>query len=186
MLAASGVIAMVVGFAIQANIANIFSGLVLNMDRPFKVGEVVELDDICGEVLDISWRTTKIKNWDGIIYTIPNDQLSNTQMKNISRTEVFLFEKYINLNPDIDPTLAAKLINEALMQCETIVEKDHEYYGAEALYSGHVIEGEQWVGRYLVWMSTKDYYDYEIAENELWSKMYEVFKRENLELYKPE
>lgn len=186
MLAASGVIAMVVGFAIQANIANIFSGLVLNMDRPFKVGEIVELDDICGEVLDISWRTTKIKNWDGIIYTIPNDQLSNTQMKNISRTEVFLFEKYINLNPDIDPTLAAKLINEALMQCETIVEKDHEYYGAEALYSGHVIEGEQWVGRYLVWMSTKDYYDYEIAENELWSKMYEVFKRENLELYKPE
>ena len=58
--------------------------------------------------------------------------------------------------------------------------------GAEALYSGHVIEGEQWVGRYLVWMSTKDYYDKEIAENELWSKMYEVFKRENLELYKPE
>ncbi len=184
MLAASGVLAMVLGFAVQANIANIFSGLVLNMDKLFKVGEIIEFEDICGEVVDISWRTTKIKNWDGVIFTLPNDTISNAQIKNISRTEYFLFEKTVQLHHEIDPKIAVELLNEALMECDLIVAKDHEYYGAEAIYVGHhVIEGEQWVGRYLVWFSTKDYYDMELAENQFWTNVYNIFKREDLTIY---
>lgn len=181
MLAASGVIAMVVGFAVQANIANIFSGLVLNMDKLFKVGDIIEFDDICGEVVDIGWRTTKIKNWDGVILTLPNDTISNAQIKNISRTELFLFEKTVQLNHEIDPEIAVNLLNKALQECELIVAKDDEYYGCEAIYIGHhVIEGEHWVGRYLVWFTTKEYYDMELAENEFWSHVYTHFKEADI------
>lgn len=183
MLAASGVIAMVVGFAVQANIANIFSGLVLNMDKLFSVGEIIEFEEICGEVIDIGWRSTKIRNWDGMIFTLPNDTISNTQIKNISRTELFLFEKTVQVHHEVDPEKAVQLLNEALQNCELVVAKDDDYYGAEAIYIGHhVIEGEQWVGRYLIWFTTKDYYDMELAENEFWSHVYTLFHKENIDI----
>jgi small-conductance mechanosensitive channel/ABC-type branched-subunit amino acid transport system substrate-binding protein len=183
-LAASGVIAMVVGLAIEANIANVFSGLILNMDKLFKVGERIEFDDICGEVVDISWRTTKIKQWDGAIFTIPNDTISNTQIKNISRTEVFLIEKNIDISANIDPVKVVELLNEALFNCETLVKKDDEYYGCQAFFAGyHSIGAGKWAGNYLLCFSIEDYYELEVNEDEIWTNIYSVFQKEGLNVF---
>ncbi|TAN51648.1 MAG: mechanosensitive ion channel, partial [Methylococcaceae bacterium] len=58
LLATTGATAMVIGLAIKNNIDNVVSGIVLNIERPFKIGDQVKLKNAMGEVLDITWRTT--------------------------------------------------------------------------------------------------------------------------------
>ena len=73
---------MIIGLAIQANIANVFSGIMLNLERPFKVGDILKIKTGAtskwAEVIDISWRTTKVKDATKHIISIPNAVMSES------------------------------------------------------------------------------------------------------------
>ncbi|MEQ9814529.1 MAG: ABC transporter substrate-binding protein [Azospirillaceae bacterium] len=84
LLATSGLLTLVVGLAVQANIANVFSGIVLNIERPFKVGDVVTVGDFTGVVTDITWRTTRIRGLDGVQLSVPNGKMSEEQIINFT------------------------------------------------------------------------------------------------------
>ncbi|MEL6553002.1 MAG: mechanosensitive ion channel domain-containing protein [Cyanobacteria bacterium J06621_11] len=62
MLATSGIVLTIVGLAIQINIFNIFSGLAINLEKAFKVGDYIEIPskNLKGHVVDINWRATRI------------------------------------------------------------------------------------------------------------------------------
>lgn len=79
------VVAVVIGIAVQRNIADVFSGLAINLETPFRVGDwirVAEYDE--GQVIDLNWRTTKIQNRAGSILNIPNDVVAHNQVENFS------------------------------------------------------------------------------------------------------
>jgi ABC-type branched-subunit amino acid transport system substrate-binding protein/small-conductance mechanosensitive channel len=91
LLATSGLLAMIIGLAIQANIANIFSGIVLNIERPFKVGDWVMVGDMIGLVTDITWRTMRLSTRDGYNVSIPNGQVSEALIQNYSTGDMVRF-----------------------------------------------------------------------------------------------
>ena len=91
LLATSGLLAMIIGLAIQANIANIFSGIVLNIERPFKVGDWVMVGDMIGLVTDITWRTMRLSTRDGYNVSIPNGQVSESLIQNFSTGDMVRF-----------------------------------------------------------------------------------------------
>ncbi|MEO1229560.1 MAG: ABC transporter substrate-binding protein [Myxococcota bacterium] len=90
LLATSGVFAMIIGLAIQINIANIFSGIAINMERPFRLGDWIMVhgrapdpdQGIIGEVIDINWRTTRLKTTDNSVIVIPNAVISEKTVTN--------------------------------------------------------------------------------------------------------
>lgn len=83
LLATSGVIAMIIGLAIQINISNIFSGIALNLERPFRVGDWIKVTGYDeGLVVDITWRTTRIMTWFDTIVSIPNSVASESVVHN--------------------------------------------------------------------------------------------------------
>ncbi len=83
LLATSGVFAMIIGLAIQINISNIFSGIAINMERPFRIGDWVNIGEFEeGEVTDITWRATRLKTRDGCILSIPDSRASESVIKN--------------------------------------------------------------------------------------------------------
>lgn len=84
LLATSGLIAMIIGLAIQMNISNIFSGIVLNLERPFRIGDWVEIGGKLGQVVDVSWRATKLQPRSGEVISIPNAVAAATQIINYS------------------------------------------------------------------------------------------------------
>jgi hypothetical protein len=89
LLATSGVLAMVIGLAIQMNISNIFSGLAINLERPFKIGDIVKIDGHLGKVENMNWRTTRIRSvWNWSV-TIPNHQAAETIILNYSDQDVW-------------------------------------------------------------------------------------------------
>ena len=82
-LASAGVIGIAVGFAAKDTLSNLFSGIFIVADTPYKVGDFVVLDNtIRGEVLEIGMRSTRLLTRDDIEVTVPNAVIANCQIIN--------------------------------------------------------------------------------------------------------
>jgi len=69
----SSVAVAVVGFALRNIISDVFSGLVLGMDPPYRIGDWIETTDGCaGRVEEVSWRTTRLRTREGVAQVVPN------------------------------------------------------------------------------------------------------------------
>jgi potassium-dependent mechanosensitive channel len=90
-----GALAIGVGFGSQNIVNNFISGVILLVEKPVKVGDVVELDAIAGTILSIGTRSTKIKTAEGKIFIVPNS---------------FFLEKSV-LNWSYGNTLVRTLVN---------------------------------------------------------------------------
>ncbi|KCZ72860.1 small-conductance mechanosensitive channel [Candidatus Methanoperedens nitroreducens] len=87
-LAAAGILGIVIGFAAQTSVSNIISGFFLIADKPFEIGEVIEIDGQGGHVLDISLLSTTIRTFDNRYMRIPNSTVANARIVNLSRYEI--------------------------------------------------------------------------------------------------
>lgn len=80
-------IGVAVGFAAQDLLKNVFGGFVILIDRPFKVGDKIEVGSVYGEVLDMSLRSTRIQTADDSLVTLPNGELLNQPISNANSGE---------------------------------------------------------------------------------------------------
>lgn len=84
-LASAGIIGIAVGFAAKDTLANLFSGVFIMADAPYKIGDFVVLDSgERGEVTNIGIRSTRILTRDDVEVTIPNSVMGNTKIINES------------------------------------------------------------------------------------------------------
>ena len=82
-LASAGVLGIAVGFAAKDTLSNLFSGVFIVADTPYKVGDFVVLDNrIRGEVKEIGMRSTRLLTRDDIEVTVPNAVIANGQIIN--------------------------------------------------------------------------------------------------------
>ena len=120
LLAASGLGAMVIGLAIRDSIANVLSGIILNVEKPFAIGDKVQLSiargtPIRGKVIDVTWRATQIEHELGHIVTIPNGKLSETEIHNLASTRSgFLCDLKVYVDPAWDQDKVLPLIKAAI------------------------------------------------------------------------
>ena len=84
-LAALGVTSIVVGLALQEPLGNLFSGLMLLMERPFEIGDTIEVGSVSGTVKEINWRSAHIEALGGMIQVVPNSTLNKETIANYSR-----------------------------------------------------------------------------------------------------
>ncbi|MBX2840748.1 MAG: mechanosensitive ion channel family protein [Flammeovirgaceae bacterium] len=80
-------VGVAVGFASQDILKNIFGGIVILMDRPFLVGDKIEVGSFYGEVIGIGLRSTRIVTADDSIVSIPNGELMNQSLSNSNAGE---------------------------------------------------------------------------------------------------
>lgn len=90
-LTASTVALGVVGFALQRPIMDAFAGVVVAVQRPFKEGDWVQVDDkgTIGRIVEMNWRSVRLVSADEITFILPNSQLTNLAVKVYSRPELF-------------------------------------------------------------------------------------------------
>jgi len=87
-LAASGVVGLIVGMAIKDPIADFFSGIILNLARPFSPGEWIQLEDgQWANVQDVTWRATICKDFFGNELQIPNSIMGSMKTLNYARPD---------------------------------------------------------------------------------------------------
>ena len=75
---------LAVGLAAQDTLANLFGGITIFLDKPFRIGDRIVLDKIDGPVESIGLRSTRVRSLDGFLVTIPNKTMGNATIINIS------------------------------------------------------------------------------------------------------
>jgi small-conductance mechanosensitive channel len=107
-----GVASLVVAFAAQDSISNFFSGIIILLDRPFKMGDVILIDNDFSRVLHIGLRSTKVYNiFQHTVTVIPNNALANSKVTNLSAPDSQMRVKvYWDAPYGIDTEMFTKLM----------------------------------------------------------------------------
>jgi len=84
LLASLSIGGLALGLAAQDTLANLFGAVALFTDKPFSVGDRIQLDAIDGTVEAIGLRSTRIRNLDGYLVTVPNRTMANASLTNVS------------------------------------------------------------------------------------------------------
>src|SRR5213078_1984439 len=83
LLAGSGVVAIIVGFAGQNLFAGIIGGISIQINRPYKVGDWLQVGEHFAEVMEINWRSTRLHTNDNIYLDIPNNEMVSKPIINL-------------------------------------------------------------------------------------------------------
>jgi MscS family membrane protein len=85
LLASLSIGGLAVGLAAQDTLSNLFGAVAIFADKPFRVGDRIQLDSIDGTVETIGLRSTRVRNLEGHLVTIPNKTMANANIINISK-----------------------------------------------------------------------------------------------------
>lgn len=124
-----GIGGLAVALAAQEILKNIFGGVTIITDRPFKLGDYVAIKDFEGTIEEIGLRSIRLKTYEGYYVTIPNHLITETSVKNYNRYKVTRLIFTIGLTygmTDRQIVTAKKLIEESLNQTRRVVKNSYE------------------------------------------------------------
>jgi len=123
LLAASGVIAIVLGLALQSTLGDVFSGIVVNISKPFHAGDWITVDGgLEGQVVETNWRATKILTSGNDLAIIPNSTIAKAKLVNESNpTKAHGITVVIRLEPTMTPSRGCSVLETALLSCNRIL-----------------------------------------------------------------
>lgn len=85
LLGAAGIVGIAIGFASQTSVSNIISGLFLISEKPFTVGDIIQVGGTKGTILSIDLLSVKLRTFDNHMIRIPNESLIKNEVRNITR-----------------------------------------------------------------------------------------------------
>ena len=119
----TGAVAALLAFAMQQTLGDLFSGIALSIEHPFKLGERIRLADGSeGKVVDINWRATRLLAWDKTTLVVPNSELAKQGFTNLHGFDHVYAPWYeVKISADVDPRLAQAILLEAALRCDKIL-----------------------------------------------------------------
>jgi len=122
-LAASGVIAIGLGLALQSTLGDLFSGLVLNLAKPYDPGDWITLDGgLEGRVIDTNWRATQILTPNNDLAIVPNSVIAKAKIVNASKpVAVHGLTIIVRLDPTAAPLGSVAVLQTAMLSCNRIL-----------------------------------------------------------------
>ena len=119
LLAGSGILALAVGLAAQDLLANVIAGCVLHFEKPFKVGDWLLFENRHVEVMEMSWRSTRVRTNDDLWLDVPNSQIARQTIANLYYP---LRKHAMRLELGIDQTEPPNRVKDVLAHAATTVE----------------------------------------------------------------
>lgn len=127
LLAGLGIGGLAVALAAQETLGNLFGSVSLVADRPFKVGDWIQVGSkIDGDVEEIGMRSTKVRTWSKSLMTIPNKMLANEIIENWSKMPKRRVKQYIGVTYSTPADTMADLVDDikALLREDEDVQQD--------------------------------------------------------------
>lgn len=175
LLTTSAVGAVVVGFALQDTLGNLFSGLAIQIEKPFRVGHWIAVAGQEGQVQEITWRATKLRTKAGQFLIVPNGVMSKEPILNYSEPTIpTRLEVEVGASYSTPPNEVKAAIAEALQNAPLVLSTPpssvvlHEFGGSAINYRVHF-----WVGDYAVDVQARD---------QVRSNIWYTFRRHNIEI----
>ena len=150
-IAALGGIALAIGLALQGTLSNVASGVMILLQKPYRVGEAIQVGDITATVESISLFTTELKQFDGLFVMIPNNELWNKPIINFNRNPVRRFELLIGISYSDNMDTAKKELLALAASDERVLDDPAPVVFINSLDDSSVGVGLR------VWCATDDY-----------------------------
>lgn len=175
LLATSGVIVMIIGLAIQINISNIFSGIAINMETPFRIGDWVRIGTIItGKVVDMTWRSTRVLTGDNNILSIPNAMVAEHPIENYNYpSDTYSLLHVVHLDAGANPIRAQKVLLDAMLSVEGSLLDPQPL----ARFKGI----GDWSAEYSLDLSVRDYGKRFAFRQALWERIWAHLERAGIE-----
>lgn len=125
LVATSGVIAIILGLALQSTLSDVFSGIAMTLGRPFAIGDWIVLSDGTeGRVVESTWRATHLLTGSSNVAVLPNSFLARLGLTNVSRPdESHLVSLSLRLAPTRMPAAIVEVMQLALLSADSIAKE---------------------------------------------------------------
>jgi hypothetical protein len=125
LVATSGVIAIILGLALQSTLSDVFSGIALTLGRPYAIGDWILLGDGTeGRVVESTWRSTQILTGANNLVVLPNSLLAKVGLTNTSRPdESHLVSLIVRVAPTRMPSIILDVMRTVLLSCNAIAKE---------------------------------------------------------------
>jgi small-conductance mechanosensitive channel len=118
----SGIVTLVIGLGVQSLLGNLMSGVLVSAERLFEVGDWVQIGDAEGEVIEIGWRSTRLRTRQSDLVEIPNCVIVQAPILNFNQpSSLHLLTICITVADDTPPGLAAHALLEAAARVEGVL-----------------------------------------------------------------
>jgi small-conductance mechanosensitive channel len=114
LLATSAVVTLVLGFALQSTLGNVFSGLALELERTVRVGDFVRQGNTVGEVEALKWRSVLLRTSDGALVIMPNSTLGTHSVEVVRRGAMLRCMVKFHVPGDIPPMIVLEAVRGVL------------------------------------------------------------------------
>ena len=181
-IAGLGVGGLAIGLAAQDTIKNFFGSLMIFSDRPFELGDRISAGNYEGTVESVGFRSTRVRTADGHLMTVPNGELANQAIRNVTKRPNIKRSIQLGLTYDTSP----EKIREAIEILERLL-KDHEGQDADLparIYFSEFADSAL-VVQVTYWYHPSDWWAFSEFSQRLHLQILEAFNAANIELAFP-
>jgi len=123
LLATSGVVAIILGLALQSTLGDVFSGIVLSFSRPYRPGDWISVEGgTDGRVIEMNWRATSILTARRDLAIVPNSTIAKSKIVNVSSPSgLHGTTVTVQLDAKTPPSRCSEILEHAIRNCRLIV-----------------------------------------------------------------
>jgi len=153
MLAGFGIVGFILGFAMQDSLANLAAGMMILINRPYDMGDLVEIGGFLGTVERMSIVSTKLLTLDNQRLEVPNSKVWGDVIKNVTDQKLRRVDLVFGISYSDDIPHAERVLNEILAENEFVLDDPEPVVRVHALGESSV----DFVVR--PWVKTADYWE---------------------------
>lgn len=179
LLGTSAVISLILGLALQDTLGNLFSGLSVQLEKPFDVGDYITVGTHTGKVIQMAWRSTRIETFRQEHITLPNSMIAKEAVKNYSRGGLpVAIDLVFGVTYSAPPNQVKHEVLEALRAIPHVLIEPAPQVHAQEFAESSV--------QYLIRFYLQNYADLLPAQGEIYSRLWYRFGRAGIEIPFPQ
>ena len=183
LIAGLGLGGLAVALAIQPTLANLFAGTYVMTEGVISPGDYIELENgITGYVVEVGWRSTRIRNWKNNLVVVPNNKFAETIITNYAQPTPSVnvwFKCGVSYDSDLYrvETVCNEVMDEVLESSEHAVKEYGKYFGFDSFGDSNVI--------FWLFVQAKDRWGSFVVQTELMQKLHQRLKFEGITINYP-
>jgi small-conductance mechanosensitive channel len=177
-VATSGALTVVLGFALRELIMDFFAGIILSIERAFRIGDYCQFhlgsQVVQGIIEEMNWRTVRVRDELGAVIVLPNNKISVQHLTNQSLAKHIEWTFRVYLDPSYEPDRIIALLQQAVadnphvMGYGTALAPSVHYQGCENVAG-------MWVARYNVQFHIAHMGKRSRASELIWKRIWQEF-----------
>ena len=183
LIAGLGLGGLAVALALQPTLANLFAGTYVMTEGVISPGDYIEMEGgITGYVVEVGWRSTRIRNWKNNLVVVPNNKFAETIITNYQQPTAAVnvwFNCGVSYDSDLYrvETVCNEVMDEVLESSSHVVKEYGRYFGFDSFGESNVI--------FWLFVQAKDRWGSFIVQTELMQKLHQRLKTEGIVINYP-